>query len=173
MVVGDLSYADENGSRWDTWAHKMEPWLSGALPIVAMPGNHEIEYDTLTSQAFPHWRARFRMPETAPEESAPGYIIDYHTYNFKFHYEYGSSYFSFDSGPVHHICLNTYADTSQGSTQYLWLEADLKRAEQSREEVPWIIVYAHGPWYNSNRLHRSEVPFEYSRKLVQVLFCFT
>ena len=26
FLVGDLSYADGNGSRWDTWEQDMEPW---------------------------------------------------------------------------------------------------------------------------------------------------
>eukprot|EP00613_Pedinella_sp_CCMP2098_P080324 CAMPEP_0171934648 /NCGR_PEP_ID=MMETSP0993-20121228/32193_1 /TAXON_ID=483369 /ORGANISM="non described non described, Strain CCMP2098" /LENGTH=403 /DNA_ID=CAMNT_0012575403 /DNA_START=48 /DNA_END=1256 /DNA_ORIENTATION=+ len=157
MIVGDLSYADGNGTRWDTWGHLMEPWLSTALPLVAMPGNHEIEMDSETAETFPHWRARFRMPEVAPEQSAPGQVNDYPTYDFDFHYEFGSSYFSFDSGPVHHVCLNAYADSSKGSTQYEWLKRDLKQHDKQRSAVPWVVVYAHGPWYNSNKLHRQEV----------------
>jgi hypothetical protein len=37
MLVGDLSYADGNGSKWDAWGQTMEPVLS-SLPMVAFPG---------------------------------------------------------------------------------------------------------------------------------------
>jgi hypothetical protein len=37
MLVGDLSYADGNGTKWDAWGRMMEPVLS-SLPLVAFPG---------------------------------------------------------------------------------------------------------------------------------------
>lgn len=146
MLVGDLSYgtdfsflfhtsrqtlmivtlriADSNGTMWDTWGRTFEPYYS-TLPLVAFPGNHEIEIDTVNSETFLHWRNRFRMPEVAPELTAPGKIRNYHNYDFNFTYEFGSSYFSFDVGPMHCICLNSYANSNNESVQYRWLERDL------------------------------------------------
>ena len=46
----------------------------------------------------------------------------------------------------------------RGSTQYSWLENDLEAAHDNREEVPWIVVFAHKPMYSSNN-HGSETEF--------------
>ena len=62
MLVGDLSYADGEGERWDAWGELFSPLLS-ELPLVAFPGNHEVEFDATRNTSFLHWRKRFRMPE--------------------------------------------------------------------------------------------------------------
>lgn len=154
MIVGDLSYADGNGTRWDTWGTKMAPFLS-SIPLVAFPGNHEIEIDSESSETFMHFRSRFKMPETEPEYTRPGTVFNDSAYDFNFTYEHGSSYYSFNTGPVHVVCLNTYTHTEHGSEQYSWLESDLISLD--RRKVPWVLVFAHGPWYNSNLLHQNEV----------------
>ena len=150
MIVGDLSYADGYGPRWDSWGRLFSPLLS-RLPLVALAGNHEVEPDMRDGIAFGHWRRRFRMPEVAPEVTAPGTIRDWRSYDFNLTYEFGSSYFSFDTGLVHVVCLNTYVHAEPGSAQLAWLEADLNATDRS--VTPWVLVFAHGPWYNSNAVH--------------------
>ena len=73
LLPGDLSYADGDGASWDAWGEAMAPVLRG-LPLVAVPGNHEVEVDRATKEAFVHWRERFRMPEALPEEAGPGTV---------------------------------------------------------------------------------------------------
>eukprot|EP00960_Hanusia_phi_P072104 767702-Hanusia_phi.AAC.3 len=48
-IVGDLPYADGDGHRWDPWGRMMEPVCS-SLPLMVLPGNHEIELDAQTSE---------------------------------------------------------------------------------------------------------------------------
>lgn len=154
MLVGDLSYADGFGPRWDSWGELMSPVLS-ELPLVAFSGNHEVEEDSVTHETFMHFRKRFPMPESAPEQTAPAGALSWSNYDLDTTYDYGSSYFSFDTGMVHSICLNAYTHTEEGSLQYEWLESDL--AAVDREATPWVLVFVHGPWYNSNKIHQSEV----------------
>ena len=161
MLVGDLSYADGDGRRWDRWGELFSPLLS-ELPLVAFPGNHEIEFDATRNVSFPHWRNRFRMPSVAPEvlndgsgQDSPDRIVDYHSYDFDFTYEYGASYFSFEVGGVHAVCLNAYVHSEEGSAQYEWLRTDLEAVD--RNATPWVLAFTHGPWYNSNGVHQGEV----------------
>ena len=42
VIVGDLSYADCDQARWDSWGRLAEP-LSSELPLLTLAGNHEIE----------------------------------------------------------------------------------------------------------------------------------
>ena len=88
------------------------------------------------------------MPEVAPGQSAPGQVNDYNTYDFDFHYQarynFGSSYFSFDSGPAHRVCLNMYTDPLKRSKQYRWLNSIKKTSNWSAGL--WNMVHAHGPW---------------------------
>jgi len=61
IIIGDMAYADGDGNRWDTWGRLMEQTFA-QLPLMVVPGNHEIDYDAETSMAFAPYRARFRMP---------------------------------------------------------------------------------------------------------------
>lgn len=94
------------------------------------------------------WRQKVK-----PEVISPGTdrIVDIATYAFDFTYEYGSSYFSFDMGGVHAVCLNAYAHSEEGSAQYEWLKEDLESL--NRNITPWVIAFTHGPWYNSNEVN--------------------
>ena len=63
-------------SRWVTLPYST-PWslqervsfsvMLSRLPMVAFPGNHEVEEDYATGEYFMHFRQRFRMPEVKPE----------------------------------------------------------------------------------------------------------
>jgi acid phosphatase type 7 len=60
-------------------------------------------------------------------------------------------YYSFDFGGVHILSMNTeitYDDFAPGSEQYKFIEDDLKKANDNRHNVPWIIVQGHRPVYS-------------------------
>ena len=97
-------------------------------------------------------------PEVLNDGSGPtalDRIVDYHSYDFDFTYEYGASYFSFEVGGVHAVCLNAYVHSEEGSAQYEWLRTDLEAVD--RNATPWVLAFTHGPWYNSNGVHQGEV----------------
>jgi hypothetical protein len=129
----------------------MEPTFS-QLPLLVLPGNHEIDFDAQTSMPFGPYRARFRMPSRLPEKIAP---LD----GGDFLYEGGSSYYSFSVGLIHVVMLNNY--NTHGALldmntdpQKLFLEADLAKVDRKR--TPFVIVCMHNPLYNSNMGHHHE-----------------
>ena len=113
FILGDMSYADGDNNRWDTWGRMMESMLAN-LPTMYMVGNHEIEDDKTTKMSFLPYRNRFRMPSTLKEVDGPyAYFPDlpHHYYNLDLTYDGGSSYYSFSVGLAHFIVLNTYLDS--------------------------------------------------------------
>jgi len=158
IIVGDLSYADGYGPRWDSWGRMVEKCFS-EIPWLVLPGNHEIEFEHDTKQAFKAYRHRFHMPSssssssTSSSSSSSQYDDDdmqqqhSDSYRYKYvrqptyhqfgntQYDYGSSYYSVDVGTAHFVFLNTYTDSHIGSKQYLWLIGDLDAAAAKRRQT--------------------------------------
>ena len=164
-LVGDLAYNDGSaGQRWDSWGEMMSP-LTSTVPFMALPGNHEVEYDARDeSKVMVHYSNRFKFPGSFKHETAaaavgrgtlPGQKSGYH-YAWDIEYEGGSSYYSFDAGLVHFLSLNTYNthNSGPGSPMYDFAESDLSSVD--RKKTPWVLVGMHAPWYNSNSAHRIE-----------------
>eukprot|EP01052_Picozoa_sp_SAG31_P034500 SAG31_NODE_4042_length_3642_cov_2.065481_1_plen_279_part_00 len=144
LHVGDLSYADSQMMRWESWGRMVEP-VAARTPWMVAAGNHEIESDKRETlpmgdhSEFNTYQHRYRMP--APE-SSHGLPMQ------------GNFWYSYDIAGAHVVVLNSYANTSVGSPQYRWLEADLKLIDRST--TPWVIAGSHCPWYNSNTAHHNE-----------------
>jgi len=135
---------------------KQRPWHVG-------PGNHEIEFNSKGSM-FLAFEERYRMPGNKLAEFGavtipPGIDAQGNPYcassTFQAEYNYGNSFYSFETGLAHIIYLNPYAVTNETSVQYQWLTKDL--ASINRQVTPWILVVMHCPWYNSNKAHHDEV----------------
>jgi len=172
IIVGDLAYADAQNSpqhcyhpggcsqeRWDSWGRMMTP-LTSQLPLMTLPGNHEIEtpaslfdgavVDGVTTTPFLAYSTRFRAVSANP------------------------LYYSWDLGPLHAVHLNSYDDQlvgddafSTSSAQYKWVTADL--AAVNRSETPWVAVFLHAPWYNSNTAHQNEKEESKMKELLEPL----
>ena len=54
--AGDMSYADTDGARWDTYG-ELIVGLSSRKQWMVAGGNHEIESDAFTGQAFVPYEA--------------------------------------------------------------------------------------------------------------------
>ncbi|MED6171243.1 putative purple acid phosphatase 20 [Stylosanthes scabra] len=136
LLPGDLAYADTIQNLWDSYGRLVEP-LASQRPWMVTQGNHEVEkIPVVHSSKFTAFNARWRMPF---EESASD----------------SNLYYSFDvAGGVHVIMLGSYTDFEAGSSQYQWLQGDLKKVD--REKTPWVVVLIHAPWYNSNEAHQGE-----------------
>merc|ERR1740130_754796 len=61
LIAGDLSYADGDPTRWDSWLELAEPLLR-SVPFASVPGNHEIECDQVTHDVFVPYESFFRNP---------------------------------------------------------------------------------------------------------------
>ena len=59
LHAGDLSYSDGEQGRWDTWLELIDGIFSRRIPLLACPGNHEIETDGLTKEIFVPFQTRF------------------------------------------------------------------------------------------------------------------
>ncbi|KAL2933710.1 putative purple acid phosphatase 20 [Bienertia sinuspersici] len=136
LVPGDLSYADFWQPRWDSFGRLVEP-LASQRPWMVTHGNHEVEkIPIIHNTPFTSYNARWHMPF---EESGSA----------------SNLYYSFDvANEVHVIMLGSYTEFNLGSTQYKWLEGDLKKID--RTKTPWVVVLFHVPWYNSNKAHSNE-----------------
>lgn len=65
------------------------------------------------------------------------------------------SYYAFDLGNVHFVCLDSYVSSREpGSPMLTWLDADL--AATTRD---WVIAYWHHPPYTHSN-HNSDDPFD-------------
>ncbi len=129
--VGDLGYDlnDYQGRKAQHFLRMIEP-LSSSLPYMVAPGNHEAAFN------FSHYRSLFRMPQWQTTENL---------------------YYSFDLGLVHIVVYNTevffwpesYASQHM-EAMFEWLDADLRKATENRENVPWIVAVGHRPMYCSS-----------------------
>lgn len=170
LHAGDMSYADSNAVRWDSYGEKVE-FLASRTQWMVCPGNHEIESDTYTGYNFVPYEARFAMPRVRPAVNKPALSqrgcghpwpmrqhpgADCTPSEFQGSYDWGNSFYAFTAGPARIISLNPYTDTSPGSPQYTWLKAELAALKSRRAEIPWLIVQMHCPFYNSNTAHQEE-----------------
>jgi len=133
ILPGDLSYANGNQPRWDSWARLTEP-LFGNVPTSYTVGNHE--YEAASEGQSPTLAFERRYPHEFMAEKS------------------GSSsnlWYSYDAGLAHVIMLCSYCDYKAGSPQYTWLLKDLEKL--SRERTPWLVAAWHTPWYTSNKHH--------------------
>jgi hypothetical protein len=156
----------------------VEP-LAQRIPWMVCAGNHEIEYNgSDTSHLFLAFQTRYRMPEIKQYELGgiiiPPAISPYtgkpycNPSVFQMEYNYGNSFYSFESGLTHIIYLNPYTLSSPNSIQYKWLHTDLLSID--REITPWIIVVMHCPWYSSNKNHYGDTQTVAMRDSMEELF---
>lgn len=179
LHAGDMSYADTDQTRWDSYSAAMEP-LSSRVPWMVGPGNHEIESDNATGASFTPYEHRFNMPAIAPAVIAPtpsqkgcAHFADPDCTPSAFWttYDYGQSFYSFDAGPAHVVVLNPYTDSNLTSPQGRWLQADLAQHNAGGADRPsWLIVMMHCPWYNSNTHHFEEFQAVDMKKALEQTF---
>ena len=178
LHAGDLSYADCEQTLWDSYGEMIEP-LSSFVPWMVSPGNHEIEFNgTDYMNLFTAFEKRYRMPYAKPaifgdvimkSSINPKTGMPYCTPSiFQTEYNYGNSFYSFESGLAHIIYLNPYTNSSPTSLQYNWLQNDL--ALVNRTVTPWIIVVMHCPWYSSNVNHYADSQTILMRESMEDMF---
>lgn len=131
LLVGDLSYADGWVPIWDTFGRMMQD-VFAVIPLLTTGGNHEMG----SSENWMHYNIRWPTPHKRSQSPAAAY--------------YGQ-----EIGPVHFIALNSYAGTHNTSIQYDWLDWYLS-SRVDRNRTPWLIIFFHTPWYNSNSGHWRE-----------------
>ena len=164
FIAGDLSYADGDPKRWESWLDLSEPLLR-EVPFVSVPGNHEIECDKATRDVFVPYESFFRNPnrireaiEIPPSQDYIDALNGWCTTPSEFMglYDYGNAYFSYKQGLVHTIFLNSYASLVDGSKQREWL-MNTALPEVDRNLTPWLLVIFHTPLYTTFSNHYGEL----------------
>lgn len=174
---GDLSYADCNQQLWDSYGELIEP-IASRIPWMVGPGNHELEL-TNDNKFYLSFEARYKMPKVKDAQFGPVTIpAKYHDDDlnlpyccssiFQSIYNYGNSFYSFETASAHIIFLNPYSSTDPQSEQYKWLLSDLKLV--NRKITPWLIVVMHCPWYSSNQDHYGEAQTVLMRNYMEDIF---
>jgi UDP-2,3-diacylglucosamine pyrophosphatase LpxH len=127
--LGDISYnlEDMGGTVGNQFMDEIESFAS-EVPYMVVPGNHE------RPRNFTHYVNRFNMPRNWASQKT-------------------SFYYSFNYGRAHFVFYSTetifFGTVDVHSRQMEWLKQDLELANKNREEVPWIITFAHKPFYCS------------------------
>lgn len=178
LHAGDLSYADCNQPLWDSYGEIIEP-LAKKIPWMVCAGNHEIEFNgTDYGGLYTAFEKRYKMPYIKEAEFGevligsefnPNINFPYCTPSvFQSEYNFGNSFYSFESGSAHIIYLNPYSNTNYTSQQYNWLNNNL--ATVNRNNTPWVIVVMHCPWYSSNVKHYADTQTVLMRESMENLF---
>ncbi|KAL4491387.1 hypothetical protein ABPG72_008043 [Tetrahymena utriculariae] len=128
LFLGDYAYEFYmfNGKRGDHYLDSLEEFVT-EWPTAMQAGNHEDNYN------FKFYNEKFRMP----------------SFN-----ETSNNYYSFNQGLAHFIGVNlhfydSWATPEEKSKMVQWVEQDLIRATQNRNQTPWIIAFGHKPIYCS------------------------
>ena len=133
---GDLSYATGYIAVWDFWLDQIAPFASGAIYLTNL-GNHESDApDSPTifkgddSGGECGVAATRFLPPPAPATT-------------------NEPWWSYDVGLIHFIGMSTEHNFTEGSPQWIFLDADL--AAVDRSITPWVIFGGHRAMYiNSN-----------------------
>ena len=154
LLVGDLSYADKENARWDSWRDFVQPYFDHE-PLLSLPGNHEIETD-VAGESFRPYAHRFQMMPHCGAGAGGGCGGGYLRRNDATGDDWSANmWFSVDIGSAHILHISSYHDTQVTSEQYEWILQDLKTVD--RAKTPWLLVNMHAPWYNSNVAHQEEI----------------
>lgn len=125
LHAGDLVNRGDADHEWGEWFYSLG-WMSGSIPQIAVPGNHEYSRrDGSSSRGLTkHWRAQFEFPENGPmglEESV--YYVDVQ----------GVRIIGLDSNGEHEM-------------QAAWLDSIL-----AENPCRWTIVTHHHPIHSTSR----------------------
>jgi hypothetical protein len=70
-------------------------------------------------------------------------------------FEMDKHYYSFDYRHVHFVTMASESKFDVGSTQYKFINEDLKKASENKD-IDWIVVTTYGPLYTSPSTHKAE-----------------
>jgi len=136
LHAGDLAYGFGNFTKWNMWFDMIQD-VAAFTPYMTCPGNRDEPEIT---------KERFTMPLDRIDSNSILHPDD--KQNF---------YYSFDYAWVHVIAISIKDDYSKGSTQWIWLENDLKqtydRINNPKETGKWIFLLGHTPLYSSSNGH--------------------
>ncbi|EDO30761.1 predicted protein, partial [Nematostella vectensis] len=147
LHFGDISYARGYAYLWDKWHSLIEPYAT-RVPYMVGIGNHEQDHTTGASKD-PSGAGKGFHPSWGnfgDDSGGECGVPMFHRFHMP---DNGNAlwWYSFDYGSVHFVMMSTEHNFTRGSTQYKWLEADLKAV--NHKVTPWIVFMGHRPMYTS------------------------
>jgi hypothetical protein len=135
---------------WDAWFEMIKPF-SHSLPLMIAIGNHEYDYLSgglgkdpsgvgIDHGYHPDW-GNF-LDESGGECGVPMAKRFHMPSSFESN---GVFWYSFNHGIVHTVVISSENDLSIGSSQYRFLEHDLRHVDRS--VTPWVVLETHRPLY--------------------------
>ena len=139
LMLGDNAYNNGSDSEYQTAVFDTYATMLRRTPLWPALGSHDLYSSNSFTQTGPFFDM-FTLPKNA---EAGGLASG------------TESYYSFDYGTIHLICLDSAGSSRRaGSRMLTWLANDLAGTNQ-----PWVIVFFHDPPY-SKASHDSDVEVE-------------
>lgn len=179
ILAGDLTYADNykdascqpyrgpgtdhgfgtcgvGGARWDSWS-RLAQKVFAHTPAAYCPGNHENEFNMRWGEKEPFKAFLARTPKLLDDDGPFNHhsqYVDMNSLPKRTWFANSPLFYSLDTGPAHVIALSSYSAFTRYTHQDNFLREDLCNID--REVTPWLIVFVHTPWYNSDLSHYLE-----------------
>lgn len=128
LHAGDLITTSNADWQWGEW-FEAGGWITGMIPTLATPGNHEYYKDaTGKARVSMHWRPSFVLPENGPDKlKETAYYFDYQ----------GVRFISLDSQAA-------LLDSTVMDAQAEWLVGVLNKNPNK-----WTVAVHHHPLYST------------------------
>ena len=156
LHIGDISYARGIAAQWDAFMTQIQP-IASRIPYMTGIGNHEYDHETGGDKDPSHAPGPGGFRPTwsnyghdSGGECAVPMVHRFHSPSNG----NGLFWYSFDVGPAHILYFSTEHDFLPNSTQYEWIENDLRSVNRSL--TPWLIVGSHRQMYTSEDNSESE-----------------
>jgi hypothetical protein len=173
ILAGDVAYASLDHRRWDTFLDFLDDYpIAERVPLMLVPGNHDIEKQENDTEIFLAYENRFRMPRVRPPilgkfDGPPGLMnMDHAPYPLP--YEWGNAYYAFTYGSVRVVMISSYSSMEPNSTQYPWIVSELTSVD--RTVTPWVVAVLHTPLYNTFSVHQRDLQIVAARQHLEPLF---
>ena len=174
ILAGDIAYTRLDHRQWDTFFDFLDDYpIAEHVPLQIVPGNHDIDKHEDGTEIFLAYEHRFRMPRVRPPElglyKGPGAreILNMDQPPYPLPYEWGNAYYAYNYGPARFIMISSYSSLEPQSTQYMWIEQELKAVDRS--VTPWVIAVLHTPVYNTFAVHRHDLQIFAARLHIEPL----
>jgi acid phosphatase type 7 len=173
ILAGDIAYSRLDHRQWDTFLDFLDDYpVAERIPMMIVPGNHDIDKTKSSRDIFLAYERRFRMPRVHPPElglyEGEDIELDMDAPPYPLPYEWGNAYYAWTFGLVKMVMVNAYSSMEPDSIQYKWLVEELSAVD--RQRTPWLTVVIHVPIYNTFGVHRHDLQIVAAREHLEPLF---
>lgn len=140
-----IAYGDSRGV-WDNWtsAEKVAYAIEGEQSFFVLHTGDLVHNGTIKNEWVDFFKVSNFVHNSTLYPSLGNHERNGEPYFKYFSLPNNELWYSFDSGPVHFVCMDSNFRNSFRPTQFLWLIKDL-----SRNTKPFTIVFFHHPPFSS------------------------